>query len=123
MSVPLAAHLLRSRALIPTRHGCLSVIVLITRPEESLCLNEETLNHRWLSHQIKYNFGLITRPEESLCVNEKVLTHRGLPLQINYNVVQSIRSPAEIAGSNSTEAWRSVSYGADHSSSGVVVCE
>jgi len=74
----------------------MSVIVLITRPENSLCINEETLSHKWLSHQIKYNFVIITPPEE-------VLTYWGLSHQIKYNVVQRGRSPAEIACSNSNE--------------------
>ena len=62
---------------ITPRHGCLSVIGLITRPEESFCVHEEVLSGQGLSRQIKY-------------------------------VVQSGRLSAEIANSNSTEAWRSV---------------
>jgi hypothetical protein len=71
-----AAGLLGLRVRIPKRHG-LSVVGLITRPEES-CVNEKFLTRRGLSHQIKYNVGLITRPEEPLCENEEVLTHQGL---------------------------------------------
>ena len=55
-----------------------------------------------------------------MCVNEEVLTHQGLSHQIKYNIGYSGRSPADIAGSNSTEAWMSARYRADHSSRGVV---
>jgi hypothetical protein len=66
--------------------------------------------------------GLITRPEGS-CVNEEFLTRRRLSHQIKYSVSHSGRTPADMARSNSTEAWMSICCRADHSSRGIVACE
>jgi len=53
MSVRVADRLLRSWVRILPKHGCLSVIGLITRPEETLTWGG--LDPQGLSHQIKYN--------------------------------------------------------------------
>jgi hypothetical protein len=37
----------------PPKHECSSLVQLITRPEESLFVNEEVLTHYELSHRIK----------------------------------------------------------------------
>jgi len=54
MLARMAALLQRSGVRILTRYGCQSVRGLITRAEESLCVNEEVLIHLGLSCQIKY---------------------------------------------------------------------
>ena len=57
MSVTVAARPLRSCVRTPPKHGCPSVVGVITLPEESLLVNEEVLTHYGLSHQVKYNIN------------------------------------------------------------------